>query len=132
MKGYFIETSVIVNFLRGQPQAIEDVEGLEGELFSSFVCLAELYEGICRVRKRKKVERAVLNFFRGLSGVYGLDEEIARNFGQIRTQLKQAGKVIEDLDIFLAATCLTYNLILITYNPKHFERIKNLEVLGLE
>lgn len=131
MKRYLIETSVIISFLRGKSEAIETLENLEGELTSSFICLAELYEGVYRTRKRKEAEGGVLNFFFGLSEVYGLDEDIARKFGQIRAELKQRGKVIEDLDIFLAATCLAHNLILVTYNPKHFKRIKNLEVLEM-
>lgn len=129
MKKYLIETSVIINFLRGKAKTIEFIENLGGELTSSFVCLAELYEGIYRIKERKKIEEGALNFFSGLTEVYGLDQEIARNFGQIRAQLKQKGQVIEDLDILLGATCKTFNLILITANPKHFAKIKGLEIL---
>lgn len=132
MKRYFIETSVIVSFLRNKGNAIEVVENLEGELTSSFVCLAELYEGIFRVKDRSRAEKAVLNFFTGLSEVYGLDGEIAESFGQIRAELKRGGKVIEDLDILLAATCLAHNLTLVTYNAKHFKRVDNLKIAGLE
>lgn len=132
MKKYFLETSVIVNFLRDKYDAVNVVENLEGELVSSYVCLAELYEGIFRVKNKSRAEKAVLNFFTGLSEVHGLDQEIAKTFGQIRAELKRKGKVIEDLDIFLAATCLAYNLTLVTYNPRHFERVGELKVLGLK
>lgn len=132
MKRYFLETSVIVNFLRNKYNAVDAIKNLEGELVSSYVCLAELYEGIFRVKSRNRAEKAVLNFFTGLSEVYGLDQEIAETFGQIRTELKRKGKVIEDLDIFLAATCLVYNLTLVTYNPGYFERVRGLKVLGLK
>jgi len=131
MKRYFIETSVIVSFLRNKGNAVEVIENLEGELTSSFICLAELYEGIYRVKDKERVEKAVLNFFTGLGEVYGLDRDIAENFGRVRAELKQSGKVIEDLDILLAATCLTHNLILVTYNPRHFKRVRDLKVLGL-
>lgn len=131
MKSYLIETSVIVNFLRGKTQTVKEVEDLEGELASSLVCLAELYEGIYLVRRQEKAEKAVLNFFSGLSEIYGLDEEVAQNFGRIRAGLKRKGRVIEDLDILVAATCLAHNLILVTSNPKHFQRIDGLEILGL-
>jgi len=131
MKKYFIETSVIISFLRGKKKAIELLEGIEGELSSSYICLAELYEGVSRVKEKAKAEKGVLEFFSGLNEVYGLDKEIAKNFGQIRAEFKQKGRVIEDLDIFLAATCLAYNLVLVTYNFKHFARVKNLEIFGL-
>lgn len=131
MKRYFLETSVIINFLRGKQETIEMIKSLEGELVSSDVCLAELFEGVYRTpaNERNKVEKGVRDFFAGLSEIYGLGSEIAEKFGQIRAELKKKGRVIEDLDILVAATCLAYDLILVTYNPKHFERIKELKIL---
>lgn len=129
MNSYLIDTSVIINYLRDKGSAVETINNLSGELNSSYVCLAELYEGISRVREKEKTEKAVLDFFTGLNQIYGIDEEIAKYFGQIRSTLKSKGQVIEDLDILLAATCIANNLSLITSNPKHFSRIEELEVL---
>jgi len=53
MKRYFLETSVIINFLRGKSKTIQAIENLVDELVSSFVCLAELYEEIYWVREKK-------------------------------------------------------------------------------
>lgn len=131
MKRYFLETSVIVNFLRNRNGAVELIESLEGELATSYISLAELYEGISRVKNPKELEKGVLNFFTGMNEVYGLDVETAKHFGQTRALLKQKGDVIEDLDILLGATCLTHNLTMITYNQKHFERIPNLDIYPL-
>lgn len=128
MKRYLVETSVIVSFLRGKREAVEILDSLEGELTSSFVCLAELYEGVARSKEKTQAEKGVGDFFAGLSEVYGLDEEIAKSFGFIRAGLKRGGRVIEDLDILLATTCLAHNLVLVTFNPKHFSRIEGLQV----
>lgn len=128
MKRYLIETSVIVNFLRNKNNAVDLIESLEGELFSSYVSLAELYEGISRVKNPKELEKGVIDFFTGMSEVYGLDAGTAKHFGQTRALLKQQGNVIEDLDILLGATCLAHNLTMVTYNIKHFERIPNLDI----
>lgn len=132
MKRYFIETSVIVNFLRNKNGAIELIESLEGELCASYVSLAELYEGISRVKNPKELEKGVLDFFTGMSDVYGLDAQIAKQFGRTRAYLKQRGTVIEDLDILLGATCLAHNLTMVTYNLKHFERIPDLDIYSLQ
>ena len=132
MKKYFIETSAVIDYLRGKSETIKLINELGGELTSSYICLAELYEGIARTNKKEKAEKGVLDFFSGLSEVYGLDEEIAKTFGRIRADLKKEGKVIEDLDIIIASTCLVYDLVLVTYNPKHFRRIKNLKILDLQ
>lgn len=132
MNGYLIDTSVIINFLRDKASTVEAINNINGELSSSYICLAELYEGISRVRERQKAEKGVLDFFSGMSQIYGVDSDIAKNFGQIRASLKTKGEVIEDMDILLAATCISQNLILITANPKHFSRIPNLEILPVE
>lgn len=132
MKSYLIDTSVIINFLRNKESIVKTIANLEGQLTSSYICLAELYEGIYRVKEKEKAEKAVLDFFTGLNEIYGVDEDVAKNFGQIRASLKTKGQIIEDLDLLLAATCLAKNLILLTSNPKHFSRIPHLEILAVE
>ncbi|MBI2017675.1 type II toxin-antitoxin system VapC family toxin [Candidatus Daviesbacteria bacterium] len=129
MKAYLIDTSVIINYLRHKESTVETINNLSGELTSSYICLAELYEGISRVREKEKAEKVVLDFFVGLDRTYSLDEDIAKHFGQIKANLKMKGQVIEDLDILLAVTCIAKGLTLITSNPKHFSRVANLEIL---
>lgn len=131
MKSYLIDTSVIINYLRNKGSAVKTLDNLEGELNSSYVCMAELYEGIFRVREKDKAEKAVLEFFAGLSHTFNIDEDIARTFGQLRAALKTKGSIIEDLDLLLAATCIAYKLILITANSKHFSKIAELEILSV-
>jgi len=105
------------------------MEDLEGERTSSFVCLAELYEGVARSRNRQEEENNLVKFFSRLNNVFGLDNEVAKKFGEVRSALKKSGNVIEDMDILIAATCITYNQILITHNKKHFSRIPELKIL---
>lgn len=130
MKRYFIETSAIVDYLKGKEKMANLIDNLDSELTSSYICLAELYEGIYRVKSSEEMEESVKTFFQSLSEIFGIDEEISKNFGRIRSQLKKSGIIIEDLDILIGVTCLTYNLILITNNVKHFQRIENLKLLS--
>lgn len=125
MKVYFLDTTVIIDYLRGREEAIRLIDSLDGKITSSYFCLAELYEGIY-ASKNKKAEEAIVTFFSGLSKIFSLNKQVAKKFGEVRFTLRNKGKTIEDIDIFIAATCLTYDLILITYNKKHFERIVGL------
>lgn len=129
MKRYFLDTSVIIAYLQGEEKIVEKVDNIDGELISSYVCLAELYEGIYRVKEQQQVEKQVLEFFSGLTSVIGLDEEIARMFGNLRKTLKQKGMIIEDMDLLVAATSIVNNASLVTLNVKHFERIEKLQIL---
>ena len=130
MKSYLLDTSIIINYLQGKNNAVKLLNNIEGELSSSYVCLAELYEGVYRVQNKLEIEKTVTDFFKSLSALYSVDEKVAKQFGEIRANLKSRGTVIEDIDIFIAVTCLVNDLTLITQNVKHFSRIKNLKILS--
>jgi len=128
MKIYLLDTSVIIDYLRGKEKTVDLIDNIEGSLTSSYVCLSELFEGVYRVDNKQHVKEAVMDFFASLTTIFGLNVEIAESFGKIRKDLKVKGKILEDLDIFIAATCLTYDLTLITYNKEHFSRVKDLRI----
>ena len=131
MKRYLIESSIIVEYLRGNNKIIDFVDNLDGELTSSYICMAELYEGVARLKEQNKIEVAMKQFFLGMSEIYGIEETVAKQFGLIRAYLKKEGQVIEDIDILIGATCAAYNLSLVTLNQKHFSRIQNIQIFTL-
>lgn len=128
MKSYLVDTSVIIDYLRGKKHVVELLNNLEGEITSSYFCLSELYEGVYRVKDREQAKKPIDTFFTSLSEIYSLDEPVAEKFGQLRAVLKQKGTIIEDIDLYLAATCLVYNLTLVTLNKKHFSHIDSLNI----
>lgn len=130
MKSYLVDTSIIISYLQGKADVVKLLNDIEGELTSSYICLAELYEGVSRVKNKLEIEKSVTDFFKSLSELYTVDEKVAKQFGEIRARLKIGGQVIEDIDIFIAATCLVYDLTLITHNMKHFSRVSNLKILS--
>lgn len=130
---YLLDTSILIEHLRYSPSVAELIYLLEGkgELSTSYFCLAELYEGVFRepTQKRRQIsEKVILSSLAKLSKIWGMDDDIVKEFGKIRAFLKKRGQVIEDIDIFLAATCVAHDLILVTSNVKHFLRIKGLEI----
>lgn len=126
MRSYLIETSIIIDYLRGKESTVALVDSLEGNLASSYISLAELYEGLYRITNRKVQEDAVRTFFVSLDNIYGVNLEVALEFGRLRANLKSKGTIIEDLDLFIAATCIAYDLILVTDNKKHFSHVPGL------
>lgn len=128
MKSYFVDTSVIIDYLKGKKDTIQLLNTLDGRITSSYICLAELYDGIFRVTNKNVREQELKTYWEGFSEIYTVDGEIAKKFGELRADLKQKGMVIEDIDLFIAATCIVHDEILVTENVKHFERIKELEI----
>jgi predicted nucleic acid-binding protein len=118
MKQYLLDTSIIIDYLRGKEKTVTCIDDLTGRITTSYMCLAELYEGAYRSHNTKKIISSIETFAAGLHRVYGLT----------RAELKTHGEVIEDIDIIIAATCIVHNLILVTNNIKHFNRIKGLHI----
>jgi predicted nucleic acid-binding protein len=48
----------------------------------------------------------------------------------IYVDLKKSNKMIDLADLLIGATALTFNFPLATLNKKHFDRIKNLEIIN--
>lgn len=129
---YLLDTSVIINYTKGDTFTIELINNLKGELTSSYVCLAELYEGVYNAKNSQIIEEVIATFFDGLAEIFGLDKDTVKTFGQIRSSLKKSGQVIEDIDIFIAATCITHNLTLVISNKKHFQRVTDLKMIEVQ
>ncbi len=50
-------------------------------------------------------------------------------FASIRADLRRRGRMIADFDIVIASTAIERNLMLLTRNQRHFERIPELRFL---
>ena len=134
MIGYLLDTSVIIDLLREKEEVRNFLRSHQDDLIStSAICHAELAEGVYREQKeqveiRKKQLR---NLFSSFYDVFSFSSEEADVAGKIRAELSLKGKLIEDLDILIAATALTHNCILVTKNPRHFQRISGLKLLSV-
>jgi len=69
----------------------------------------------------------VIDFLSGVH-VLALDDDMARIFGKLRSDLRQEGNLIDNFDLLIAATCLLHDLELHTGNAKHFARIAGLRL----
>ena len=96
----------------------------------STITLCELYDGVY-VSDYKEEHIEKLNRFLELVTVLDVNDKIARIFGKQRAELRKAGNLIDNFDLLIAATCLYYNLNLLTNNDRHFKRIRELK-LGIK
>jgi tRNA(fMet)-specific endonuclease VapC len=53
---------------------------------------------------------------------------ILRRFGTIRQGLRRQGQLIPDIDLLIATTAISNDLILMTHNIRHFARIPDIQV----
>ena len=64
--------------------------------------------------------------------VLGVDETVARAWGEEDARLTQAGQKIGDVDLFIVATALAHGLTLCAQNRGPFERVQGLKIESVE
>lgn len=128
---YLFDTDAISEVLKPRPAA-RYVQWLASvpreEQFASAVSIAELFKGAYRSQAK---ERHLANIQeRVLPSVTVLPFEIgsAQAFGYISAHLEQAGQRLADADLQIAATALHHDLVLVTGNVRHFERVPDLKL----
>ncbi|GAK55586.1 hypothetical protein U27_02420 [Candidatus Vecturithrix granuli] len=66
--------------------------------------------------------------FAAQNTVIPLTEEAVNIAGDIYAELYKQGTPLDDIDILIAGIALANNLLLITHNRKHFEKIHQLHI----
>ncbi len=128
---YLIDTDWVIHYLNGQAKIVDELTRLKPKgLALSIISLAELYEGVCYSRDPYGSKQSLTAF---LSGIYlvEINEEICKIFGKQRGKLRKEGKLISDFDLLIGATCLHYNLAILTNNRRHFKVIEGLEIISV-
>jgi tRNA(fMet)-specific endonuclease VapC len=105
--------------------------GPDEELAITAISVGELVHGATR-SQRSADNLARLDVLLAALTILPYDEWSARRFGQLKTQLEQAGQIISDLDLQIASVALDHDSTLVTHNQKHLYRLINLTGLILE
>lgn len=127
---YLIDTDWVIEYLKGRKTTVEMITQYAADgLAVSLITYGEIYEGIRLGRDPKRHEQGFLTFLRTPVVVLSPNKLVMKRFAQIRGQLRQAGQLIGDFDLVIAATALHYNLTLLTHNTRHFSRILGLKLL---
>jgi tRNA(fMet)-specific endonuclease VapC len=128
-QAYLLDTDIVIYWLKNQyPKINKEIKKIDEEyLFISSITAAELYFGAFNSTKQEENIRLIDEFLEKINIVH-FDEDSARCFGEIKSRLKNQGKIICDSDLFIAATAISNDHILVTNNERHFKRIDRLEI----
>jgi tRNA(fMet)-specific endonuclease VapC len=100
---------------------------VSSKLSYSIVSLAELYFGAYHSQYLEK-NLLTIEIVKQKLQLLHFDEDSAKLFGRIKARLKQQGNIILDADIMIASIALSHELILVTNNSNHFQRIPHLKL----
>jgi len=118
MGSFLLDSNVIINFLLNKPSTVKLIEDFlnSGDvLVTSVICIAEVQLGV------KENEKEKTDMFADSLEVFDVTVEIGRIGAFYVREYKKKGVTLNLIDCLVAATCVLNNLILVTYNKRHFE-----------
>jgi len=125
---YLLDTNICVYFLKQNAKIIDKIASISSDnLVTSCFNLAELLFGAYNSEYvDKNLER--VRYIENTIEILPFNRKAIDSFAVIKADLKKQGKLIDDFDILISAVALSNDMILVTNNEKHFERIPNLKI----
>ena len=120
-KNYLVDTSIIVDYLRGSKKAASFLN-LQNPIIISVITATEIYQG-AKNKKELNILKELINRFKVIP--------INVNICQLALTLLENYTLSHHLlilDSLIAATVIKNKLTLVTGNYKHFSMIKKLQV----
>jgi predicted nucleic acid-binding protein len=116
MTKYLLDSDIIIWHLRGRKEVTEMLRDLQrfGLPGCSALSVLEVQLGV-----KKGEEEKTDRFLKSLK-VFDVDSEIAGKAAQLIRESKGQGITFDIPDAIIASTCVLHNLILVTYNRKHY------------
>jgi len=125
MAKYLLDTTVLIDHLRGQQKVTDIITRLSRQGNELGVCcinVAELYAGLSD-KERTKVEKLIDSL-----DYYETSKDIAKMAGCYRFEFARKGITLTTSDTIVAATAISYGATLITANVKDYP-MKEIELL---
>lgn len=127
MNQYLLDTNICIYYIKGLYNLKSKFKDIGPEnCFISEITLAELKFGVAKSQAKKKNQQALENF---LSGIQILPIFPALdNYASEKARLQKSGKIIHDFDLLIGATAVSFDLVMVTNNTDHFNRIADIKL----
>lgn len=124
---FLLDTNICIFMLKNKYDVRKKViEVGASNCYISEITIAELYYGASK-SKQKKERLKDLDFITEKFKVLPIYPALPI-FGDIRAELEEKGRRIDDFDILIGATAIKNNVVLVTDNIKHLERLPNIKI----
>ncbi len=124
---YLLDTDTIIFSLKGHTALEKNLQQhFHDPIKICVVTLMELYYGAYK-SQRVESNLAKIKTLENSLEIVPIGKESVEIFGIYKAKLEKSGTPLDDFDLILASCALAQNLVLVTNNIKHFERIEGLK-----
>ncbi len=133
VKIYLLDSDTYSFLSQSHPQVIAHIAALSDEE-EGYICFATVgeweygYHNAKSAKAKAEIRESGNRAFDFLNGVIQSSQDINTIYGQIRSELKNAGTMIPLNDVWIAATALAIGATLVTHD-NHFQHVNNLNIL---
>jgi len=127
LKKYLLDTNICIFFIKGQYQLDKKVAEVgQQSCFISEMTVAELKYG---VENSKTIEdmRVIVEAFIPKFSVIPIYNSLDI-YAKEKAKLRKQGLLIDDFDILIGATAVTYEMVMVTNNVAHLSRLDNITI----
>tara|TARA_B100000614_G_scaffold236665_1_gene234330 strand:- start:744 stop:1142 length:399 start_codon:yes stop_codon:yes gene_type:complete len=125
---YLIDTDIIIYSLKGEQKVTNSFEErLNDPKSISVITYGELVYGAKKSQQEQK-NMARVRRIAEIFPIIDISPAIIETFGDLKATLEKTGNTVADMDLIIASTALTHNMILVTNNEKHFQKIPELQI----
>lgn len=129
MNQVLIDTDTLSFFFRGNENVVNKLQEYltyYDKINISIISYYEILSGL-RFRDSKKILKSFIDFTEQCS-ILPLTKESTEISSDIYANLRKQGNPINDMDLLIAGIAVSNEMILVTHNSKHFNRIENLDI----
>jgi len=127
MKQYLIDTNICVYYIKGLFNLHEKFAKIGADnLYISEITIAELKYGVENSIKKKDNRKTIERFISSIQivPIIGSLDIYARE----KAKLKKKGQLIDDFDLLIGSSAIANEMVLVTGNVKHFDRISGIKI----
>ena len=127
MSKYLLDSNICIFLLQGKYKLPEKIEQIGREnCFVSEITVAELKFGAENSPKPEKLRPLVQEIIQQFP-VIPISNVLDIYAGE-KARLRKMGREVDDFDLLIGATAVTYSLVMVTQNTAHFIRLQNIEI----
>lgn len=127
MNQFLLDTNICIYYIKGLHNLKSKFKEVGPDnCFISEITLAELKFGVAKSNQKEKNQSVLENF---LSGIQILPIFPALDiYAEEKARLQKSGEIIDDFDLLIGATAVSFELTIVSNNTRHFSRLNNIKL----